>query len=412
MELTSPEHMMYSLPKGGEYMSGTIRTYQKCPKCGASFPSSNGDFPIICEPCKTQPTKYFISYWWKKPEFAYHDRDGKTIHYWHDAKILLGEIQSGKKSHKLSKGFFDPSAYKKQSSTSFAAFWERFLDGYKGSTRDKIKAIGVHHLAHFSDFQMRDIVPWHIDEWWRELQKKGLSNRYCNDIQVWLRSFFKNALRFKVVTEDITLNFPDFLKETPPDIEWLAEEEQLAILGALPEHDRPIFDFLFLTGVRINESCALHRMDIDRAKGVVIIRNTIKRDGSIGVVKSKKPRRIPLAAIRQCFSMAVINLSGYAFTNKWGRRYSDDYLRETFYKACDKAGVKRIKLKNATRSSFCMGLLRKGYDIWQTSKIVGHAGIKVTERHYAMMQQSEINGAYGRDEHSETIVSTKNGTNK
>ena len=118
---------------------------------------------------------------------------------------------------------------------------------------------------------------------------------------------------------------------------------------------------------------------------------------------------IPLRAVEQCFSTVVVNLSGYVFINKWSRRYSDDYLRETFYKACDSIGVKRIKLKNATRHSFGMGLLRKGYDIWQVSKIMGHSDIKITE-HYAKMVDSDIGGAYGR--HSKTIVSTKSSVNK
>jgi integrase len=388
-------------------MSGTIRTYQKCPRCGASFPSSKGGFPIICNPCQTQPTKYFINIWWQgKAEFLYHDRDGRTMHDWGHAVAILGEIRAKMASHKKGKGFFDPSAYKKQSSTSFQAFWERFVDGYSGSTRDKIKAIGCHHLTYFSDMQMRDIVPWHIDEWWRELRKKGLSNTYCNDIQTWLRSFFNNALRLDVI-EKMPI-FPDFLDIKSPEVdEWLTESEQLAVLGAIPEYDRPIFDFMFLTGVRVGEACGLQRSDIKN--GIVTIRHTVKRDGSIGIVKNKKPRRIPLRAVEQCFSTVVVNLSGYVFINKWSRRYSDDYLRETFYKACDSAGVKRIKLKNATRHSFGMGLLRKGYDIWQVSKIMGHSDIKITE-HYAKMVDSDIGGAYGR--HSKTIVSAKSGANK
>jgi len=52
--------------QGGEYMRGRISTYQKCPKCGAEYPSSKGGFPIICKNgCQTQPTKYYVEYFWK-----------------------------------------------------------------------------------------------------------------------------------------------------------------------------------------------------------------------------------------------------------------------------------------------------------------------------------------------------------
>jgi site-specific recombinase XerD len=127
---------------------------------------------------------------------------------------------------------------------------------------------------------------------------------------------------------------------------------------------------------------------------VVVISKTVKRDGSIGIVKNKKPRRIPLHAVSECLISDVISLE-FVFLNRWGRRYSDDYLRDTFYKACDKAGIKRIKLKNATRHSFGMGLVNKGYDAWQVSKAMGHSDLKITE-HYIKMQDKEIAGMYGR----------------
>ena len=126
--MTSPQ--AYSTPslsnnfgQGGVYMAGTIRTYQKCPRCGVPFPSSKGGFPIICKTCHTQPTKFFINIWWKNQhEFIYHDSDGRTVHDWGHAVALLGEIRAKMASHKIGKGFFAPSAYKKQSGTSFQAF--------------------------------------------------------------------------------------------------------------------------------------------------------------------------------------------------------------------------------------------------------------------------------------------------
>lgn len=191
-------------------MAGTIRTYQKCPRCSAPFPSSKGGFPIICNPCQTQPTKYFIDVWWKgRNHQIYYDSAGKTIHTWNQTISVIGEIRSRIEAHKANRGFFDPQAYKRQSTTSFKAFWNRYLEGYSGATLEKVSAIGKHHLAYFNDFQMRDITAWNIDEWWRELQKKGLSARYCNDIQTWFRSFFKNAYELDII-EKIP-RFPDIL---------------------------------------------------------------------------------------------------------------------------------------------------------------------------------------------------------
>ena len=47
------------------------------------------------------------------------------------------------------------------------------------------------------------------------------------------------------------------------------------------------------------------------------------------------------------------------------------------------------------RHSFGMNLLRKGYDIWQTSKALNHSSIKMTE-YYAKMLASQMEKMYGR----------------
>ena len=198
----------------------------------------------------------------------------------------------------------------------------------------------------------------------RPSRKKKLSPSYLNDILSWLKSFSVFGVKLDIVEERLLKKFPDFLTTPEPE----------------------------------NETCTLKRSEINLKNTVVIIQNTIKRDGSIGIVKNKKKRRIKYSAIKSCFPQTdVVSLNGFVFRNKWGRRYSDDYLRETLKKTCEKVEVKTIKLKNATRHSFGMGLLNKGYDIWQGCKIMNHLDLKITE-HYAKMLDKEVQGAYGRSE--------------
>ena len=384
-------------------MSGIIRTYQKCPVCGGKYKSSDGGQPITC--CGTQPTKYSIKI--AGHEF-YYDGEGKGLLLWQDAQIALGEMRSERKRKGLS-----PEKYKKNSKTKFSVFWEKFLAKYdkKPSTHDKISAVGKHHLTYFSDFQMREIKAFHIDEWWDSILAKNLSCHYSNDIREWLFRFFKEALKIEII--DKIPAFPDPLSMPEPEVEdWLTEQEQLAVLEALPVHDRPIFDFLFLTGVRVNEATGLQRSDIDWQKGIITIKHTRKRDGSVGQVKNKKRRVIPIFRdVKRCFGKpnGVIQISQYQFTNKWGRPYSDDYLRDLFRRKCLKSIQRTVKLKNATRHSFGMGLLRKGWDIWQVSKIMNHSNIKVTE-HYAQMIADDSRGAYGRGNENSDIHRRRDGS--
>jgi hypothetical protein len=229
--LTSrPQHiMMPQKEKGGIYMTGIIRTYQKCPKCGGKFPSSKGGFPIICKPCMTQPTKYFISYFWnQKREKAYYDRSGRTLNDWGHASATLGELRTRIADHKSSKGFFTPGDYKNQTSETFVASWKIFEKQYSGATKEKIDSINRNHFSVLHDLHMRDISPWHIHNFWQDLQDKKLSPRYLNDILGWLKSFFVFGVKLDIVEERLLKKFPDFLRTPEPEVdEWFTEADQV-----------------------------------------------------------------------------------------------------------------------------------------------------------------------------------------
>ena len=369
---------------------GTIFTYQRCPKCKGKYPSSKGQTPIQCPTCLTQPTKFFINLWWKgRSHSIYFDREGRGLHHFEHAAALLGEIRV-----QIRRGTFDPEAYKKNSKSSFKAFYQRFVEGYKDrpGTYDKLKAVG-RYLEFFGNYQMRDITPLIIDDWWRELQTKRLSRRYMNDILQWLKSVFKQAHELAVIETPVRRWPAPFTLPGPEIDDWLTSEEQEIVLREIPPWDQAIFKFLFLTGVRVNEATGLQKSDIHWEKGIIVIQHTRKRDGSLGPVKNKKPRIIPLVPdIRE--TLKVTALGKYQFMNKWGRPYSDDYLRNVFGRACMKALGRKVKLKNATRHSWGMNLIARGENPYKVSKAYGHSDIKMTE-HYAQIQAKEFESLYG-----------------
>jgi integrase len=384
-------------------MPGTIRTYQKCRVCGKPYPSSNGIYPIEC--CRTFPTKFYVRI---KGASLYRNSKGQALRDWVTAQRALHEMQS-----RVEAGTFEPESYKRQSKTAFSVFWDQFTRRYQDrpSTLDKLNAINK-HLSPFHSMQMRDIKAHMIDDWWINLD---LSPRYKNDILVWFKTFMKYAHGLDII-EKVPYPMPKAIDIQADEICFLTEDEQLLVLDNLPPHDRQIFDFLFLTGVRVNEACGLYRSDVDWDRGVVLIKRTVKRDGSVGPVKNKKIRPIPLASVRHCLTFGkVVKISKfvknnkYQFLNKWNRRYSDDYLRDTFKKACIAAGVEPIQLKNATRHSFGMGLLRKGFDIWQVSKAMNHSTIRMTEN-YVKMLGGEVAAMYGRSKPVLKNELDKNGT--
>jgi integrase len=377
---------------GGIWIMGTIRTYQRCKKCDSKFPSSKGFKEILCpNGCMTQPTKYVIVvYFQGKNEFIYCDRKGNNLESFPHASSTLGEIRAD-----INRKGFDPAVYKKQSKTLFKTFWERYREGYKDKvgTYAKLKSVGT-HLSYFCEMQMRDITPLIISDWWRALRESDISIKYRNDILQWLKGLFKDAHRLAVI-EDMPRSWPD--PETLPekDIDWLTQDEQLTILNDIPEHDKPIFNFLFLTGVRVNEATGLQRSDIKWDKGCIIIQNTIKRDGSLGVTKNKKKRIIPIVQdIADCLNQKVHFISKYQFNNKWGRPYSDDYLRDIYKPICENKIGRYVPLKNGTRHSWGTQKAEMGIPMYEISKGLGHSDTKMTEN-YVKIVAKKSSGLYG-----------------
>ena len=220
---------------------GTIRTYQRCPRCDGGYPSSKGLQPIQC--CLTQPTKFFIQIWHKgRVHHIYVDDTGRTLHDFAHAAAVLGKIRT-QLPH------FDPEAYRKNSKTAFSISWKRFIAGYKNrpGTRDKLIAVGRQFEA-FQNRQIRDIGPLEIDDWWRDLNESGLSERYQNDILSWLKSAFKQAHELGVIKDQIR-RWPKPHVLPGPDVDdWLTLEEQRAVLTEISAHDRPVFEFLLDRG--------------------------------------------------------------------------------------------------------------------------------------------------------------------
>jgi integrase len=178
-------------------------------------------------------------------------------------------------------------------------------------------------------------------------------------------------------------------------IPWLTEEQQTKLMPHLPEYDHRIYKFLFRTGVKVNEATGLQKADILWEEGYINVCHTINRDSELGPAKERNTRPIPLAEpVKETLKGKVEYLSPYVFLNKWGKHYSDDYLRDTYYKACDAARLPRITLKNASRSSWGMQKLRKGIPLSKVSEGYGHSDLKMTKR-YARQIADDLKELYG-----------------
>ncbi len=78
-------------------------------------------------------------------------------------------------------------------------------------------------------------------------------------------------------------------------IKWISKENQLIILGYIPEEHRAVFEFLMYHPVRISEALALKLKDFNREEGFFNISRSFGFKGEIKARKNKKSYCLPIA---------------------------------------------------------------------------------------------------------------------
>jgi len=152
----------------------------------------------------------------------------------------------------------------------------------------------------------------------------------------------------------------------------ITREEQPKIESSLSPRFLRFLHFLLGTGARLDEARNVEPSDIDWK------RNTVRVVGKFG-----KERDIPLAPEVVDVLRKQISAEGRLWHQNPQR------LREVLARAAERAGVPIIS-PHVCRHTFATRYLQRGGDIYTLSKILGHASVSVTERHYAHLLNTDI----------------------
>ena len=71
--------------------------------------------------------------------------------------------------------------------------------------------------------------------------------------------------------------------------------------------------------------------------------------------------------------------------------YSKDFVSYKFKKEAIRPGIPDVRLHNLRRT-FGYNPIRQGRTIYEVSKLLGHSSVTATERHYAPLIATEIDG--------------------
>ena len=401
--LTNPELLDYLLCKGnkgeGYTLKGKIRPIsrqRKCPVCGQKYT----EFPrlgYICKDCKTMPNRFMIDLHWDGKRIRIcSDKYGMPLDSYQRAYNIQSKINAEINEHT-----FDPSKYVKSEQQKFwmsnllDEFLKVKLPNIAPSYISTYRKYVERHKNFFGFKDVRDVVKKDIIDYINHLKQETytkqkdkpthLSEKSIKNIINNLRTFFLWVKNDCGMIDKVP-PFPT-VTVSEPSFQWFTIDDQIKILEAFPEGDRPIIAFLMLHGCRPGEARALKVKHIDIKNQVITIESTFsanqirpKRKG-----RGAKPVIIPIhPEMLEYFKERVKNHpEAFVFINpRTGTHYGKNVLLKLWNKVRKTLNIpSHVRLYDATRHSLASQLVNSGESIYTISKILGHTNVKTTERY-------------------------------
>jgi site-specific recombinase XerD len=217
--------------------------------------------------------------------------------------------------------------------------------------------------------QLRQV---HIRLWVSHLTTQGYSSQRIRQHFAALRQLFGKTLgRPQLVA---FLSWPKDVVRLP---EVLSTAEVEKILAAI---EKPVYrvycTLLYATGLRLGEALQLKTHDIDRARGVIHVKETKGNQERLVMLGDKL-----YSQLRQYWAQERPPAPWLFASKKTGRPISRDMVWRVLHAATKKAGLNRRVTPHILRHSFATHLLENGTDLRTIQVLLGHSNIVSTVRY-------------------------------
>jgi len=200
------------------------------------------------------------------------------------------------------------------------------------------------------------------------------------------RDVFNFSKKHKLIEKN-PMEDVDTLKKTKSDISPLNLDEVKIFLETVPTFYKPLFTFLFFTGVRFGEAAALKWKRVDFKNRRVYIRKTLVR-GEYKEPKTKGSIRfVRLSAIvveaLKIQKEQTFGKSEFVFLNRSNRNIHQNSMNYRIFKpTLKKAGLSMDRSCKDTRSSYITNSIDNNERIGFVQSQVGHETTKMIIDHY------------------------------
>ncbi len=245
------------------------------------------------------------------------------------------------------------------------------------------KDMNAHVLPKFGNHLISSITSLAIERFISQLKCSG--KRKIN-ILTPFRDVMKFAKKHKFISDN-PMDDVDSIKKESSNVHPLNLDEIKTFLDAVPVYYKPLFSFLFFTGVRFGEASALKWNRVDFKGGRIHICKTLVR-GEYKEPKTKSSIRFvklsPMATkALKLQKEHTLGKSEFVFLNKFGRNIHQHSVNiHVFKPTLLKAGLSSNRSCKDTRSSYITNSLDNNERMGFVQKQVGHTTTKMIVEHY------------------------------
>ena len=260
----------------------------------------------------------------------------------------------------------------------------RSIESYKNS-------LDQHILPFCGNLKLNKIKLKHGESLKVLLLGKDLSISRINNILNVFKIVLNDAVRTEQLIKSPFTNLSFIPKQERELNYWLPAEVNKFIQSNKDDFYLNLYLLTINLGLRLSEVIGLRWKSISLDQRTITVQEIMTRQGLQSFTKSKKIRYLPMNdTVFSILNEMSTNKNSleFLFQGKNGKEIDfQHFTQRSFYRAVDRAGVKRIRFHDL-RTTFASNFVMNGGDIYALSRLLGHSSVQITQDKYAHLHPS------------------------